>query len=104
MMIRISSSFANEDDLMLTSYVVKKKSGKRNILLLSTMHDNVRCSRDERKKPNTICFYDKAKGGLDVVYVVICKYTTYMLDTARTNAHTVFQEIKHDIRTFDFIW
>ena len=103
-MIRISSSFANEDDLMLTSYVVKKKSGKRNILLLSTMHDNVRCSRDERKKPNTICFYDKAKGGLDVVDVVIGKYTTYMLDTARTNAHTVFQEIKHDIRTFDFIW
>ena len=96
--------YANEDDMMLTSYVVKKKSGKRNILLLSTMHDNVRCSRDERKKPNTICFYDKAKGGLDVVDVVIGKYTTYMLDTARTNAHTVFQEIKHDIRTFDFIW
>ena len=68
------------------------------------MHDNVRCSRDERKKPNTICFYDKAKGGLDVVDVVIGKYTTYMLDTARTDANTVFQEIKHDIRTFDFIW
>ena len=29
---------------------------------------------------------------------------TYMLDTSRTNAHTVFKEIKHDIRTFDFIW
>ena len=28
----------------------------------------------------------------------------YMLDTARTNARTVFEEIKHDIRTFDFIW
>ena len=28
----------------------------------------------------------------------------YMIDTARTNAHTVFKEIKHDIRTFDFIW
>ena len=28
----------------------------------------------------------------------------YMLDTASTNAHTVFKEIKHDIRTFDFIW
>ena len=28
----------------------------------------------------------------------------YMLDTARTNAHIVFKEIKHDIRTFDFIW
>ena len=36
----------NEDDMMLTSYVVKKKSGKRNILLLSTMHDDVRSCRD----------------------------------------------------------
>ena len=62
-------------------------------------------------------FYDKTKGGVDVVDMVIGKYTTkyktrrwtmnafaYMLDTARTNAHTVFKEIKHDIRTFDFIW
>ena len=81
------------------------------------MHDDIRCSRDERKKPNTIYFYDKSVGGADVVDMVIGKYTTkyktrrwtmnafdYMLDTARANAHTVFKEIKHDIRTFDFIW
>ena len=109
--------YENEDGLMFTSYVVNKKSGKRNILPLSTMHDDIRCSRYERKKPNTICFYDKTKGGVDVVHMVIGKYTNkyktrrptmnafaYMLDTARTNAHTVFKEIKHDIRTFDFIW
>ena len=109
--------YENEDGLMFTSYVVNKKSGKRNILPLSTMHDDIRCSRDERKKPNTICFYDKTKGGVDVVDMVIGKYTNkyktrrrtmnafaYMLDTARTNVHTVFKEIKHDIRTFDFIW
>ena len=51
--------YAKEDDMMLTSYVVKKKSGSRNILLLSTMHDDVKCGRDERKKPNTICSYDE---------------------------------------------
>ena len=109
--------YENEDGLMFTSYVVNKKSGKRNILLLSTMHDDIRCSRDERKKQNTICFYDKTKGGFDVVDMVNSKYTikyktrgwkmnafAYLLDTARTNAHTVFKEIKHDIRTFDFIW
>ena len=108
--------YANEDDMMLTSYVLKKKSGKRNILLLSAMHDDVRCSRDVRKKPNTI-FYDQMKGGADVVDMVIGKCTTkyktrrlnmnvfaYMLDTVRTNAHTIFKEIKHDICTFDFIW
>ena len=35
---------ADEDDMVLTSYVVKKISGKRNILLLGAMHDDVRCS------------------------------------------------------------
>ena len=40
------------------------------------MHDDIRCSRDERKKPNTIYFYDKSVGGADVVDMVIGKYTT----------------------------
>ena len=31
--------YTNEDDMMLTLYVVKKKSSKRNILLLNTIHD-----------------------------------------------------------------
>ena len=68
--------YAYEDDMMLTSYVVKKKPGKRNILLLNTMHDDVRCSRDEGKKTNTTYFYDKTKRGLDVVGMVIGKCTT----------------------------
>ena len=51
---------ANEDDMMLKSCVVKNiLSGKTNILLLSTMHDDVKCSRDKRKKPNTIFFMIK---------------------------------------------
>ena len=70
-----------------------------------------------KKNPNPICFYDKTKGVFDFVGMVIGKYITkyktrrwtmnvfaYMLDTARTNARTVFKEIKHDICTFDFIW
>ena len=40
------------------------------------MHDDVRCSRDERKKPKTICFYAKTKGGVDVADMVIGKCTT----------------------------
>ena len=51
--------YANVDDMMLASHVVKKKSGKINTLLLNTMHDDVRCSRDQRKKTNIVCFYDK---------------------------------------------
>ena len=99
--------YANEDDMMLTLYVVKKKSGKTNILRLSTMHDDLRCSCVGRKKPNTICFYDKTKGGADVVDMVIGKYIikyktrrwtmnafAYILDNADTNAHIVSKEIK----------
>ena len=69
------------------------------------------------KGKNRTPFVFMMKGGADVVDMVIGKCTTkyktrrrtmtvfaYMLDTARTNAHTVFKEIKHDIRTFDFIW
>ena len=86
--------YENEDGLMFASYVVNKKSGKRNILPLSTMHDDMRCSRDERKKPNTICFYDKTKGGVDVVHMVIGKYTNKYKTRRRTmNAFAyVFKE------------
>ena len=42
---------------MLVSYVVKKKSGKRNILMLTTMHKSVKITRDSRKKPNVITLY-----------------------------------------------
>ena len=65
--------YVNEDDMILKSHVVKEKSGKRNILLFSTMHDDVRCSQHERKKPHTICFYDKTKSGVDVVDMVTGK-------------------------------
>ena len=51
--------YAYEDDMMLTSYVVKKKPGNRNILLLNTMHDDVRCSRDEGKKTKPLTFMIK---------------------------------------------
>lgn len=54
---------------------------------------------------NTICFYDKTKGAVDVVdmetgkYITIMKTKrwsissfTYVLDTCITNANTIFRE------------
>ena len=49
------------------SYVVKKKAGVRNVLVLSTTHKTVYTTRDERKKPQVIRFYDRTKGGVDVM-------------------------------------
>ena len=50
--------YSTEKDHMLVSYIDKKKSGKKNVLILTTMHDSVKVSRDQRKKPNVHCFYD----------------------------------------------
>ena len=42
-------------------------SGLKNILMLTTMHNIVNVSIDERKKPHVMVFYDSTKGGVDVV-------------------------------------
>ena len=36
---------------MLGSYIDEKKSGKKNAIVYSTMHDNVKITKDQRKKP-----------------------------------------------------
>ena len=82
------------------------------------MHDSVKVSRDIRKKPHPLVFYDKTKGGVDIVDYVSGFLSTptksrrwpmnafcYMLDTARTNARTLHNEVK-GVRTsnFHFTW
>ena len=37
---------------MLVSCVDKKNSGKRNVVVLTTMHTTVRVTKDQRVKPN----------------------------------------------------
>ena len=49
--------------LMLT----RKSVGKKYILLLITMHDNVPVTKDERCKPGSLILYDH-KRRVDVVY------------------------------------
>ena len=90
---------------MLLLYIDKKKKGKKNILALTTMHNQVKLSVDERKKPHALVFYDHTKGGVDVVDLISAKMSTrmktrrwtlnvfaFMLDTARTNAKTIVKE------------
>ena len=56
-------------DLCLLSYTVKtKSSGKKNVLLLSTMRPLNGITRDDDKqKPGVYKFYDFTKGGTDLV-------------------------------------
>ena len=57
-------------------HILKKKSGKRNVVVLSTLHDEVRVTKDERRKPDIQKLYDNTKGGIDVVDLTSTSYTT----------------------------
>ena len=117
----LSTLYAVEEKekLLLASYVVKKSSGKRNVLVLSTMHNNAKVTKDARKKPHVIAFYDRTKEGVDVMDMIAGFFTTkfktrrwtlnalaYILDTAKTNALTIYRDIHPGIkeRSFEFVW
>ena len=94
---------------MLVSYVIKTKSGVKNVLVLSSMHRNALTTRDERKKPHVITFYNRTKGGVDMMDMMARIHTTrfkshrwtmnalaYVLDTVRTNMFTLWRKIHSD--------
>ena len=54
-----------EKNIMFVSYIVKKKSGQKNIIGLTTLHDIVKVSNDKRSKAQVLVMYDHAKGGVD---------------------------------------
>ena len=97
--------YHKEKNIMLASYSDKKKSGKKNVIVLSTMHDSVKVTSDQRKKPQIQSMYDHTKGGVDVVDLLSTSHSTrikskrwpinafaFILDTCRTNAKTIFQD------------
>ncbi len=83
------------------------------------MHKDASVSKDPRKKPNTIVFYDKTKGGVDIVDLRMSKYTTkaktrrwtlntfaYILDVSIVNSSTILHDLftaKH-ISSHNYIW
>ena len=88
---------------VFVSYVMKTKSGVTNILVLSSMHRNALTTREERKKLHVITFYNRTKGGVDVIGMMAGIHTTrfksrrwtmnvlaYVLDTVRTNMFTLW--------------
>ena len=83
------------------------------------MHKNALTTKDERKKPHVITFYDRTKGGVDVIDMMASTYTVkfksrcwtmnalaYILDTVRTNMTTLWNELNPESKmsSFDFLW
>ena len=62
--------FSEDDSIMLVSDVDKKNNVKENVVLLTRMQDDVRVTKDERCKPDSLVLYDHTKGGVDVADLV----------------------------------
>lgn len=119
----LSVKYAYCDDIksLLVSYVVKKKRGWKNVLVLSSMHRSVSITKDACGKPDVIVFYDHTKSGVDVMDQIAGCFSTrfkshrwtmnvlsYVLDTVRTNMNTLWNEIhpekKEKMSSYDFLW
>ena len=96
--------FDSDKKILLALYIDKKKSGKSNVVVLSTLHDEVRATKDEQRKPDIRKLYNNKKGGVHVVNLILTRCTTriknkrwpikgcaLILDTVRTNAKTILQ-------------
>ena len=64
-----------EKIIMLVSYDDKKKSGNRNIIDLTTLHDTVKVSNNKRSKPQVLIKYNHTKGGIDIVDLLSTDHT-----------------------------
>ena len=54
-------------DALLVSYVNKKKTGQKNIVVFKIVHTSVSITNDQSIKPNAHAFYDHTKVGVYMV-------------------------------------
>ena len=107
--------YHEEKKIMLVSYVDKKKSGKKNVIILSTMHENVKVAKDQRKKPQVHTMYDHTKRGVYVVDLLLTSHSTriktkrhilnalaFILDTCRSNGKTILVDNGIQFTIFEF--
>jgi hypothetical protein len=94
----------SDGPLSMSSYVVQTASGKKNVVVLSTLNQILGTTKDDnRKKLALYKLYDFTKGGTDIVDQRMAfhtcktksrKWTTiafaYMIDTARVNSSTIY--------------
>ena len=106
-------------NLILVSYIDKEKNGKRNVVVLTPMHDKIKVTKEEKQKPQVHTFYAHTEVGVNIVnlnfrYILTrmkikrwaMNYVTFILDTARKNANTIllnnnFKMISHEF-TYQF--
>ena len=106
-----------DDDLMLVSYIDKKNSGKKNMVVLTSMHDKVEVTKDETRKPQVHPVYDHTKGSVDVIDLISShmstriktkrwpmNYLAFLLHTTRTNANTILSHNNIKMTSLEFTY
>ncbi|GBP55934.1 ATP-dependent DNA helicase PIF1 [Eumeta japonica] len=108
------TSLLKTGDTTLTVYQTKPN---KNVLMLSTMHQDITISSSSKKKPETVLFYNSTKYGVDVVDSMSRKYTVKaasrrwpvhtfynLLDLAAINAWVLYKIINNSkIKRRDFV-
>ena len=61
---------------MLVSYIDEKKSGKKNVIVFSTMRDDVKIMIDHRKNSSIHTMYDNTKGVVNFVDLYSTTHST----------------------------
>ena len=100
---------------MLVSYIDKKRSAKKNVVVLTTTHDNVRVTKVDGRKPDVHVIYDHTKDGVDIVHLISPRNSTgtkqkkwtlntfaFLLDTTRTNGKTFLSESPSHVKLLSF--
>lgn len=95
-----TSKFGFHEKVTMVTYKQRKTN---SVIMLSTMHDDA--TVEENGKPEIINFYNKTKGGVDVMDQTLREYTTQrhtkrwplsflynMLDVSAFAAYTIFYE------------
>ncbi|XP_042610306.1 uncharacterized protein LOC122143756 [Cyprinus carpio] len=98
-----SSLFAFTETHTIVSYCPRKN---KNVLLMSTVHEDAAVSEREDRKPEIILSYNRTKGGVDNLDKIVATYTCRrktarwpmavfynMLDVLAYNAFVIWREI-----------
>ena len=109
--------YHEEKKIILVSYIDKKKSDQKNMIILSTMLENVKVRKNQRKKPQVHTMYDHTKGRVNAVDLLSASHSTriktkrwplnalaFIRDTCRSNAKTILEDNGIQFNNFEFTY
>lgn len=105
-----------KEKVMLTSYINKRKLSKKNVIDLFSMHDSIKVTKNQRKKPSVHAIYDYTNVGV-VANLLSTSHSTcikckqwplnafaFIHDTCRPNAKTILQDNEIKMPNFAFTY